>query len=113
MSERAWMPPEVIGLCPVCHDEFYVPHGGKCPGEHDDEAPDLIEYVRPGRLREALRELREAEREYAATRHPDDWHRLSTAQIKADQALAFGDTPDERKPLIDPTPVERSGDWDF
>ena len=23
--------PQLIGLCPEHKDEFYVPHGGKCP----------------------------------------------------------------------------------
>lgn len=54
-----WTPPEVIGLCPNCHDEFYVPHGGKCPAEHYDETPDLIEYVPAAALDEALECLRE------------------------------------------------------
>jgi hypothetical protein len=49
-----WTPPKVIGLCPICHDEFYVPHGGKCPAEHEGEAPDLIEYVPEARVEHLL-----------------------------------------------------------
>jgi hypothetical protein len=57
-SKERWTPPEVIGLCPICHDEFYVPHGGKCPGQHDgDPTPDLIEYRPASLLDEAVEAL--------------------------------------------------------
>lgn len=55
-----WVPPEVVGLCPLCRDEMFVPHGGPCPDAHDGASPALIEYYRPAVIVAAIQSYADA-----------------------------------------------------